>query len=162
QMPSQRWQAMIPASLHGCYQRALGGSAKEPLEVMTNDLSTRQYHAWLDTADIGLFLYEPERYVARCSGVLLEMLVRGIPVIVPDRCWLADQVRLAGGHRSIGFIYQDRGEIPDLMNQFIRHRQRICERSAQYAVEIAHRHCGRNTLIEMGLPELGQTNPQAA
>ena len=123
---------------------------------MTDNLSTQAYHAWLDTADVGLFLYEPDRYVARCSGVLLEMLARGIPVIVPDRCWLAEQVRLAGGHRSIGFIYQDRSEIPDLLTQFSRHHDRIRQRSLEYAAEIRQRHTGRNTLTEMGLRQARQ------
>ena len=147
---------MIPKSLHRCYQRATAGDSSGPLEVMTSNLSTEAYHAWLDRADLGLFLYDPNRYVARCSGVLLEMFARGVPVIVPDRCWLADQVRLAGGHRSIGFIYQNRNEIPDLMQQFAEHRDEIQSRSAQYASTIAKRHDGRNTLMEMGLRPTGQ------
>ncbi len=150
QMPAQRWQSMIPPTLHRTYTRAVEGSTKEPLEVMTSNLTTEQYHQWLDTADIGLFLYDADRYVARCSGVLLEMMIRGVPVIVPDGCWLADQVRVAGGHRSIGFIYQDRSEIPDLMSQFIRHRDRIRSRCVEHAAEIAKRHDGANTLIKMG------------
>ena len=80
------------------------------------------------------------------------MLARGVPVIVPDRCWLADQVRLAGGHRSIGFIYQDRAEIPDLLTQLNRHRDAIRRRSLEHAAKIGRRHNGKNTLREMGLP----------
>lgn len=153
QLPAQRWQSMVPATMHGAYARAAAGSKQEAIEVMTDNLSTADYHDWLDGADIGLFLYEPERYVARCSGVLLEMFTRGVPVIVPDGCWLADQVRAAGGHRSIGFIYQDRGEIPDLLRQFARHRDAIRARSAAHAVKIAARHSGQNTLREMGLAQ---------
>lgn len=152
QMPSQRWEKMIPSSMHSLYRRAAEGSTTEPIEVMRDNLSTADYHDWLDGADIGLFLYEPERYVARCSGVLLEMFARGIPVIVPDGCWLADAVRAAGGHRSIGFIYQDRAEIPDLLDQFARHRVAIRQRAAEHAAKIAFRHSGKNTLVTMGLP----------
>lgn len=152
QMPAQNWETMIPSSLHRSYRNAIANpDLKGPLEIMTSNLSTTDYHQWLDTADLGLFLYEPRRYVARCSGVLLEMLARGIPVIVPDRCWLADQVRLAGGHRSIGFIYQDRSEIPELMRQFVKRRTEIQGRSIAHARVIANRHNGRNTLQEMGL-----------
>jgi hypothetical protein len=156
QMPAQRWQSMVPVTLHAAYQRAAAGSDREPIEVMTDNLSTEAYHAWLDTADIGVFLYEPDRYLARCSGVLLEMLARGVPVIVPDRCWLADQVRLAGGHRSIGFIYQDRSEIPDLLTQFSRHRDAIRRRSLEHAAKIRRRHNGQNTLLAMGLRPAGE------
>ncbi|TWU50989.1 hypothetical protein Poly51_42820 [Rubripirellula tenax] len=156
QMPAEKWQSMIPATLHRNYEKAAsaaesGEVCDGPLEVMTSNLSTSDYHHWLDTADLGLFLYEPKRYVARCSGVLLEMLARGVPVIVPDRCWLADQVRLAGGHRSIGFIYQDRSEIPELMRQFVKRRAEIHARSIEHARVIARRHSGENVLREMGL-----------
>ena len=79
------------------------------------------------------------------------MLARGIPVIVPDHCWLANQVRLAGGHRSIGFIYQDRTEIPDLMRQFAKRRGEIQPRSKAHAATIAKLHDGKNSLLAMGI-----------
>jgi glycosyltransferase involved in cell wall biosynthesis len=151
QMPKDRWQSMIPKSLHPAFEAAVKGEANGPLEVLTANLSTADYHHWLDTANVGLFLYEPARYIARCSGVLLEMLVRGVPVIVPDHCWLADQVRIAGGHRSIGLIYQDRAEIPDLMQQLAQHRATIQQRASEYAQTITQRHDSQNTLREMGL-----------
>ena len=151
QMPAQRWQGMIPSALHQAYELSLSGRQNGPLEIMTSNLSTDDYHHWLDSADLGLFLYEPERYVARCSGVLLEMLARGVPVVVPDRCWLAEQVRRAGGHRSIGFIYQNRAEIPDLMRQFNKHRAAMSGRAIAYADKIRSEHSGTNTLRVMGL-----------
>lgn len=157
QLPSHRGESMIPRTLQPAYQRACQGSSDEPLEVMSDNLSPADYHAWLDTANVGVFLYDPARYLARCSGVLLELLARGIPVIVPDRCWLADQVRLAGGHRSIGFIYQDRAEIPDLLRQFLKHYARISARARGYSEQIRRRHNGKNTLLEMGVPPAGAT-----
>lgn len=160
-MPAQRWQSMIPQSLHHAYQQSLRGERGGPLEVMTSNLSTKAYHDWLDTADLGLFLYEPDRYVARCSGVLLEMMARGVPVIVPDGCWLADQVRLAGGDQSIGFIYQDRRQIPELMQRFAEQQEQIRARSIAYAETINQRHDGRNTLLEMGLRPVTATKQAA-
>lgn len=161
QMPEERWQNMVPTSLHRAYQRAVAGQGSGPLEVMTSNLETADYHRWLDTADLGIFLYEPKRYVARCSGVLLEMLVRGVPVIVPDGCWLSEQVRLAGGHRSIGMIYQDRAEIPDLMRQFANKRSEIQPRSIAYATTITQRHDSRNTLTTMGIQPANQRQQAA-
>jgi glycosyltransferase involved in cell wall biosynthesis len=158
QMPTQKWESMIPMALHDFYRKALNGSAHSPLEVMTSDLSTDDYHHWLDTADIGLFLYEPHRYKARCSGVLLELLGRGVPVIVPDNCWLAEQVRKAGGHRSIGFIYQDRSEIPELMSQFKKHRSAMMERAADYAKKLQQQHNAVNTLRVMGTEPIHNLN----
>lgn len=153
QMPASGWQGMVPRSLHRTYLQARQGKQNGPLEVMTAELSTEEYHRWLDTADIGLFLYTPERYVARCSGVLLELMARGVPVIVPDRCWLADQVRAAGGHRSIGLIYQNPSEIPSLLEQFASRRDEITQRAQQHASVISTRHRATNTLRVMGLAD---------
>lgn len=166
QMPPERWESMVPRSLHRSYQHAVdateGGQPSDgPLEVMTANLSTDVYHRWLDSADLGLFLYDADRYVARCSGVLLEMMARGVPVIVPDRCWLADQVRQAGGHRSIGFIYQHRSEIPELMRQFVKHRDQIQARATEHAKTIAARHDGANTLAVMGLKPVARSTRAA-
>jgi hypothetical protein len=152
-MPANGWQAIVPPSLHPTYEKAVQDQCDGPLEVMTENLTTDQYHRWLDTADVGLFLYKPERYVARCSGVLLEMMARGVPVIVPDRCWLADQVRAAGGHRSIGFIFQDPSEIPGLLEQFAARSDEVSQRARQHAQVIAARHDPTNTLAVMGLAD---------
>ena len=151
QIPENRANSMIPKCLQSAYQQALQGKSDGVLEVMPENLSTNAYHDWLDTGDLGLFLYDPKRYAVRCSGVLLEMLARGVPVIVPDRCWLADEVRRAGGHRSIGFIYQDRSEIPDLMRQFADHQVAISNRAIAYAKTVQARHCAINTLKVMGI-----------
>ncbi|MGI9471235.1 MAG: hypothetical protein ACR2NZ_06880, partial [Rubripirellula sp.] len=59
QMPKDRWRQMVPNSMHRSYEQALAGKSDGPLEVMTSNLSTKDYHEWLDTADLGLFLYEP-------------------------------------------------------------------------------------------------------
>ncbi len=42
--------------------------------------------------DIGLLLYNADDYYARLSGILVEQLAAGIPVIVPAGCWLAEQL----------------------------------------------------------------------
>lgn len=162
QLPTDRWRSIVPQSLHRYSEDSMPGLSVRPLEIITCNLSTDAYHQWLSGADLGLFLYEPTRYVARCSGVLLEMMARGVPVIVPDHCWLASQVRLAGGHRSIGFIYQDREEIPDLMRQFAKHRDEIRQRARDYASVIAERHNGQNALLAMGVEPVRHAHREAA
>jgi hypothetical protein len=37
-------------------------------------------------------LYDADQYYARCSGVMVEMLKAGVPVIVPAACWMAEQI----------------------------------------------------------------------
>ncbi|MBM4001598.1 MAG: glycosyltransferase [Planctomycetes bacterium] len=51
-----------------------------------------EYLELIRSSDIGLFLYDSERYRHRCSGILVEMLMAGVPVIVPAGCWLGEQI----------------------------------------------------------------------
>jgi hypothetical protein len=55
-------------------------------------LSTEKYLDLIRDSDIGLLLYDADQYYARCSGVMVEMLKAGVPVIVPAGCWMADQI----------------------------------------------------------------------
>lgn len=55
-------------------------------------LPLADYVRLLREADLGLLLYDPTRYYARCSGVLLEMQCAGVPVLVPAGSWLAEQI----------------------------------------------------------------------
>ncbi len=69
-----------------------GGHAPAPLAFAGFPLALEQYAKLLRSADLGLLLYDGARYYARCSGVLLEMLGAGVPVLVPAGSWLAEQI----------------------------------------------------------------------
>jgi hypothetical protein len=43
-------------------------------------------------ADVGLLLYDRRPYFSRCSGLFVEMLAAGLPVLVSAGCWMADQL----------------------------------------------------------------------
>jgi glycosyltransferase involved in cell wall biosynthesis len=62
------------------------------VQLLTNPLSSDEYRALVQSADVLLLPYEPEAYAARSSGILAEALVAGKPVIVPARTWLAEQL----------------------------------------------------------------------
>jgi hypothetical protein len=66
--------------------------AQAVLDFAGFPLPLAAYAQLLGSADVGLMLYDPTRYYARCSGVLLEMLCAGVPVLVPAGGWLADQI----------------------------------------------------------------------
>ena len=121
------------------------------IELIAQHLPTDQYHQWLDGTGIGIFLYDPTRYRTRCSGVLLEMMCRGIPVIVPDSCWLASQLNLAGGHKSVGYIYRSHHEIPLLLRDFLNDRASMVQRARNYATELREKHSAQTTLASMGI-----------
>lgn len=144
QLPEKRWKSMIPKSMHSDCRSGR-------IDLVTKHLSTTDYQKWLHRSGIGIFLYDPIRYRSRCSGVLLEMLCRGVPVIVPDRCWLSGQVEQAGGHGSIGYIYRNEEDVPSLMNQFLTERDAITKRARDYASVMMQNHLVDNSLNQMGL-----------
>jgi len=55
-------------------------------------LDLPKYADLVRDSDIGLLLYDSERYYDRCSGVLLELLTAAVPVVVPAGSWLAEQI----------------------------------------------------------------------
>ncbi|MDP6555004.1 MAG: hypothetical protein QGG71_10075 [Pirellulaceae bacterium] len=65
----------------------------DPIVALRYPLGRNDYVKLIQQSDIGLFLYDSKRYHARCSGVLVEMLAAGKPVVVPAGCWLADQIQ---------------------------------------------------------------------
>ncbi|MFM2289549.1 MAG: hypothetical protein RL684_2692, partial [Pseudomonadota bacterium] len=69
-----------------------------PIEYAGFPLPLDEYVALLRGSDLGLLLYDATRYYARCSGVLLEMLCAGVPVLVPAGSWLAEQIEPINQH----------------------------------------------------------------
>lgn len=66
--------------------------SEAPVVCIRAPLPVDEYVSLIQSTDIGLFLYDSERYYTRCSGVLVEMLAAGVPVIVPAGCWLSEQI----------------------------------------------------------------------
>jgi hypothetical protein len=65
---------------------------RAPVTVVKWPLSSDDYKQFVRQTDIGLLLYNADDYYARLSGILVEQLAAGIPVIVPAGCWLAEQI----------------------------------------------------------------------
>jgi hypothetical protein len=70
------------------------GNGVVPVSYADASLDLESYAQLLRSSDIGLLLYDGERYFDRCSGVLLEMLTSGIPVVVPAASWLSAQIAM--------------------------------------------------------------------
>jgi hypothetical protein len=73
---------------------AVNGASQSPpkVAVIRWPLSTEKYLDLIRNSHIGLLLYDADQYYARCSGVMVEMLKAGVPVIVPAACWMAEQI----------------------------------------------------------------------
>jgi len=67
-----------------------------PIVAVKHPLPSGDYDELIRRSDVGLFIYDSQRYQSRCSGVLVEMLSAGVPVIVPAGCWLSEQIADAG------------------------------------------------------------------
>lgn len=63
-----------------------------PLVAVKHPLPSGDYNELIRRSDVGMFLYDSERYHSRCSGILVEMLSAGVPVIVPAGSWLSEQI----------------------------------------------------------------------
>ncbi|MCO8123891.1 hypothetical protein NHH03_19250 [Stieleria sp. TO1_6] len=163
QLGPKRWQRMIPDSMHDLYQQATQTNDDDSaLQILQGNLNSRDYHLWLDSADIGLFLYDPQRYVARCSGVLLEMMIRGVPVIVPQGCWLADQVDAAGRRNPIGWIYQSPAQIPEILKAVDQQWEQVASNCQLHGQRLKSIHSGQNTLRQMGIPDASPVSRRVA
>ena len=74
------------------------------LDIHTGQVSHRAYVSRLETLEILLLLYMPDRYALRSSGIFAEAVAHGLVTVVPDKTWMADQ--LAAG-RGAGVTFTD-------------------------------------------------------
>src|SRR5262249_29878235 len=70
--------------------------------LLRDAITEARYNELLLSADLILLPYQVDRYIARTSGILAEAICAGVPAIVPQGTWLADQVRRHGA----GIVYQ--------------------------------------------------------
>jgi hypothetical protein len=69
--------------------------------ILRNPINEKQYNEYLFSADLIVLPYQVDRYISRTSGILAEAICAGVPAIVPQGTWLADQVRRHGA----GVVY---------------------------------------------------------
>jgi len=63
-----------------------------PILWLRHPLARDAYVDAIRQADIAVFLHDGRAYYTQCSGVLVEMLAAGVPVLVPAGSWLAEQI----------------------------------------------------------------------
>ncbi len=74
------------------FRASVRGVGREPIIWLHHPLTREAYLELIRESDIALFLHDGRAYYTRCSGVLVEMLAAGVPVLVPAGSWLAEQV----------------------------------------------------------------------
>ncbi|MFN7932045.1 MAG: hypothetical protein U0R19_01885 [Bryobacteraceae bacterium] len=72
-------------------------AARQPgaVELFLKPLTSAQYKDFVLSGDLNLLFYDAGNYYARSSGILVESLSAGMPVIVPAGSWLARQFQPA-------------------------------------------------------------------
>lgn len=95
--------------------------------LLKEPLSTEDYYQVLASADIVIIPYLPESYAVRSSGVLVESLAAGKPVVVPRGSWMATQV-----DESRATIYKSSGEIYDAVMKILRNFQEFTQAASDY------------------------------
>jgi glycosyltransferase involved in cell wall biosynthesis len=83
--PEGEPEAIVARSQLECYPKDKVILVKEPL-------SSEEYWKLLSSGDINLLLYDRDNYYARSSGIFIESLALGVPVIVPAGTWMARQL----------------------------------------------------------------------
>jgi hypothetical protein len=91
------------------------GSTQSSVRILGGALDAASYLSLIRSSDVGLFLYRSRKYYARCSGVFVEMLACGLPVVVPSGSWLSRQLS--------PIIYQ---YLDDVKTQFAFENEREC------------------------------------
>ena len=88
-----RLQLPVPrdAATASCVARP-NDSHVEPVVYVRYPLKIDDYVELVRRADVGLFLYDSDRYYVRRAGIMGEFLSAGVPVIVPAGCWLSEQI----------------------------------------------------------------------
>ncbi|MBD2363483.1 glycosyltransferase [Anabaena minutissima FACHB-250] len=97
------------------------------VRLLKEPLSTEDYYEVLASADILVIPYLPESYTVRSSGVLVESLTAGKPVVVPAGSWMAKQV-----DESRASIYESPGELHDAVIKILKDFQKFAQSASDY------------------------------
>jgi glycosyltransferase involved in cell wall biosynthesis len=103
-------QANDPDNRVGAAIRAFAGDLPEGVILLDQALPSAAYHALLASADVVLVPYWQSIYEARTSGVFLEAVAAGKPVIATRDTWMADELAAHGA----GLLIEDRS-VSDLI-----------------------------------------------
>lgn len=105
------------------------------VELVERNLSSAEFQSLLLSADIVLLPYLPEFYRARSSGILVQVLAAGKPVIVPANTWLSQQTNGIGAVEFAG-----PSSFSDAILQAIHHLPELSQEARQRAPIFASLH----------------------
>ncbi len=87
---------------------ALKRFPQDKIELLEKPLGSEEFCRLVQATDVGLLLYNRKPYFSRCSGVLVELLTAGRPVLTSAGCWMADQLAEATREYHTGLRHAGR------------------------------------------------------
>ncbi|MBM4089187.1 MAG: hypothetical protein FJ276_07130 [Planctomycetes bacterium] len=94
----------LPCTVPRQFKTNLAQTDRDPIVWLKHPLSREAYRDVIRQTDAAVFLHEGDAYYARCSGVLVDVLAAGVPVLVPAASWLSRQISES--------IYEHLDELP--------------------------------------------------
>ncbi len=136
------WQA------HAALEPGAADRVSAPIAVSPFPMESDRYQQFVRSADVGLLLYEPEAYAIRCSGICLEMLCAGVPIVVREGTWLAEQVRQGNAKIAgeVGGIARSPQDVPQQLRRLAEQYSRFRGSARQFSRSLAERHHPKNVI----------------
>lgn len=105
------------------------------LELRMSPVPMPVYYSWVRSAGIVALPYISDKYNASTSGIFVEAICFGIPVLVPMNSWMADMIDEAERTHDlrIGEVFAGLGEIPDLIAKMVAGNARYRDAVRQYS-----------------------------
>jgi glycosyltransferase involved in cell wall biosynthesis len=94
------------------------------------------YFSWFERAAVVVLPYVSKKYSSSTSGIFVEAICLGVPVLCPANSWMSDVVEdaLRAHGRRIGEVFASLDEIPSLVarmaGDLARYRADVREYSA--------------------------------
>lgn len=89
-------------------RRRLASYGPDKVELVRRDLTTSEFQSLLFGSNLILLPYQAERYRRRSSGILVQAMVAGIPVVVPAGTWLSE-----AAPRDAAVVFDDPARLGD-------------------------------------------------
>jgi hypothetical protein len=151
-------------------REALERHAPEKVQLLREPLDEAAYRRLILDADLFVLPYDARHYYARCSGVLVEALSAGIPVVASADCWMATQISQSidswklshsmstgqaskpGGAATAclpGLVASNPAEMPALVRCMVLEYDRYRAAAAQFAAQWTRWHHPTRIVAEM-------------
>lgn len=120
---------------------------EKQVKIIKKAMKAEEYYQLLASADVVIIPYNTNSYYYRTSGVLIESLAVGKPVIVPANSWLATQV-----DETRAGIYQQPEDISKIIIKVISNLQQYQNNAQAFSWNWRQKH-SPNYLISCLLSE---------